>query len=229
MKLLNGFLDFFVPRICPGCETKLEPEEKVVCPNCFSKLNIIEEPTLKKEYNRKFRFDQTISDFKSLFLFNRDSISQNLIHELKYKQQFRIGLFLGRLLYTEFEDVLDDWQADFIVPIPLHQLKKAERGFNQSFYIAKGLGKSINIPVKQKLVKRVKYTQSQTKLGIEERKANMDGVFKITKPRIVESKNIIILDDVITSGSTVNECAKVLKSCGAGDIYALSVALADKS
>jgi ComF family protein len=151
---------------------------------------------------------------------------QNLIHELKYKKQFLIGNYLGRLINSELNEYIKSWEADLIIPVPLHQLKKAERGFNQSFYIAKSLSKETGIPVKHKLLKRVKYTQSQTKLNMEGRKANIEGVFKVKNPKEVKNKNIILLDDVITTGSTMNECAKTLQSKGAGEIFALSVALA---
>lgn len=228
MEFLTGFLDFFLPRICPGCKTKLEPDEKVVCHDCRLTLRKVDYLLLKSEFERKFLPDEFIQDFKSLFVFKRDLVFQNLIHELKYRQQFRMGLYLGKLLHSEFSDTLNSWNPHFIVPVPLHELKKAERGFNQSYFIAKGLSKMEGIPVSPKVIKRVKYTQSQTALGAEERKTNMDGVFEVTKPQWVKDKNIVILDDVITTGSTVNECAKALKDCGAGNIYALSVAMADR-
>lgn len=112
------------------------------------------------------------------------------------------------------------------MPVPLHKLKKAERGYNQSYYIAKGYSNILNIPVKE-VCRRIKYTVSQTGFNLKERKENMRNAFLPTNTKIISGKRIILVDDVITTGSTITECAKVLLDNGAGKVFAVSVALAD--
>jgi len=135
-----------------------------------------------------------------------------------------VGIFLGRKLASEKSDILKSWRADFIIPVPLFKLKEVERGYNQSYYIAKGISQVISIPIANKFVKRVKNTISQTTLNYEERKENLDRAFILQKRENIKSKRAIIVDDVITTGATVSEIAKVLKENGAEKVFALSVA-----
>ena len=128
-----------------------------------------------------------------------------------------MGNKLGEHLGDTFSDI------DLIVPVPLHHLKKAERGYNQSYYIARGISKSTNIKIEENILKRIRFTQSQTKMNLEERRLNIENAFKVRKIL----RNILIVDDVITTGATVNECGKVLKKAGANEVYAASVAIAD--
>ena len=113
-----------------------------------------------------------------------------------------------------------------IIPVPLHTIKKAERGFNQSDYIAGGLNKATRIPCQFHALKRVRHTESQTNLNVVQRKENLKDAFKVVREDLVTGRNIALLDDVITSGSTMTECAKVLLDSHAAKVYTLSVALA---
>jgi ComF family protein len=106
-------------------------------------------------------------------------------------------------------------------------LKKAERGYNQSFYICKGLSRELNIPLKNHFIKRKRFTQSQTTMDFEERQKNIRNAFKIRNGLGLKGKNILLVDDVITTGSTISECGRVLLECGVNKVYAASVAIAD--
>jgi ComF family protein len=103
----------------------------------------------------------------------------------------------------------------------------SERGYNQSLVIAKGISKTCGIPVKKNIIKRKRYTNTQTNLSLHERKLNISEAFSVVKPKIVKHKRIVIVDDVITTGATISECAKVLVNEGASEIFAVSVAIAD--
>jgi len=120
-----------------------------------------------------------------------------------------------------------NWEIDLIIPIPLHRLRKIDRGYNQSYYIAKGLSKYFNIPLSGKILFRSKFTKSQTTLNLKEREENISGAFNLKKHKTVSGKNILLVDDVITTGATTNECAKVLLEAGANNVYAISAAIAD--
>jgi len=227
LKFITEILDFFLPRFCPSCKVKLLSREKFICSSCLKKIKKIDEATLKFEFKKKFNDQKIISGFNSLFLFEKDKELQYLIHSLKYNGNFLIGSYFGKLLAMKIKNELLVWNINLILPIPLHQLKKAERGYNQSFYISKGLSKEINTPVGSRIIKRKKYTQSQTKLNFLERQKNMEEAFKVKNDKKVNGKNILLIDDVITTGATISECGKVLLNSGVNQVYAASVAITD--
>ncbi|MCF8241039.1 MAG: ComF family protein [Melioribacteraceae bacterium] len=138
-----------------------------------------------------------------------------------------MGLYLGGLLSQEFSDTITEWKIDYIIPVPLHTLKKSERGYNQSYYISKGLSKKTGIPVVKNLLSRNRYTSTQTTLNKQDRKLNIEGAFRVKSKRNLKSKNILILDDVVTTGATTLECARQIKKLGADKIFVISVALAE--
>lgn len=224
---LTELLDFILPRFCPGCKNKLTSSERVVCTNCLSKLKLVEPDLIRSEFQRKFESKKIISGFVSQYIFEKDKELQHIIHALKYDKKFHFGIFLGESLGKHFKPQFQSWNISLIVPIPLHHLKKAERGFNQSYYIAKGISKVTNIPVKVRIIKRGRFTQSQTTKTLKEREENVEGAFKVRKTENVKGKNILLVDDVMTTGATINECGKVLLETGANCIYAATVALAD--
>ena len=222
---ITKLFDFFLPRICPGCNKKLLVKEEPVCENCLSSILIADQIRLEDEYAKNFASSHIIKDLYSRYVFETDKTLQQIIHALKYKSQFKLGVYLGKILSEGIK--LRDWQIDLIVPVPIHHLKKAERGYNQSDYIVKGLSKALNIPYSTKLIKRTKFTDSQTKLKMKERALNVANAFKVKSKEKVSGKNILIVDDVCTTGATLLECGKVLISSGAGLVYACTIAVAE--
>lgn len=160
-------------------------------------------------------------------MFEKDKELQHIIHSLKYNKKFLTGKFLGSLISNQLKYRINGWKIDYITPVPLHHLKKADRGYNQSFYIAKGLSKGLTIPISEGFIKRKKYTKSQTTMSLKERQENIEEAFKAKRNLTLKDKNILLIDDVITTGSTIGECGKVLLSAGANKVYAASVAIAD--
>ena len=225
--LINSISDFFLPRFCVSCSSKLDFNEKYICKSCHSNIKFASKSRINREFERKFKDKEIVSDFFSFYVFEKDKELQNVIHSLKYKNNFGIGIFLGKLLANELLNQKSYWDIDSIIPIPLHQLKKAERGYNQSFYIAKGINKILKRKLNSRLVKRVKYTESQTSMNLMEREQNISGAFKVRFSKLIDGKNILLVDDVITTGATISECASVLLKVGAKRIYAASVGIAD--
>ena len=219
--------DFFLPRFCTACKSKLNISENTVCRNCLLKIKRADPIFLQSEFERKFNSKKVVSAFISQYIFEKDKELQQIIHALKYDKKFLVGKFLGENLGKEFLNQLKNWNIDLIIPIPLHQLKKAERGFNQSYYIAKGISKVSKISMSSSAVKRVRFTQSQTTMSLKEREENIDGAFKVKNKNEVKRKNILLIDDVMTTGATINECGRVLLNAGANRIYSATVALAD--
>ncbi|MCX7875960.1 MAG: ComF family protein [Melioribacteraceae bacterium] len=222
---IKSLIDYIFPRFCISCLRKLSLSEIVVCKNCLESIKNISAEELKLEYNKKFSKDNFVDDLKSLYWFEKDKILQHILHAYKYDNKIYIGKFLGELIYSNLYDEIKKWNINLIIPVPLHSLKKAQRGFNQSYFIAKSLSKKINIPINTKIIKRKKYTETQTKMNLLERKENVRNAFIVKSKSKVIDKKIILIDDVITTGATINECAKVLKENGAKKVYAISVAI----
>ncbi len=222
----TSVFDFFIPRLCPACKNKLLTDEQFVCYHCLHNINTATSTQLQNEFERKFLQDKLISDFQSLFVFEKDKEFQSIIHELKYNGKFRLGIYLGKLVAINLKEIIRKWNADLIIPVPLHSLKRAERGYNQAYFIAIGIQKVLNIPISQSIITRVKFTESQTTLNILQRKENIKNAF-VLKGNKISGKKIIILDDVVTTGATTSECAQILLNANADKVFALSVAIAN--
>lgn len=222
MKFISDtIIDFFLPRFCPGCNRKLLPYEKPVCEACMGTLLVTDEEKLTSEFEKNFANSNFIDGYFAAYIFEIDKTLQHIIHALKYKKQFKLGIFLGEIVGEKVRTL--NWQIDLIISVPIHHIKRAERGFNQSDFLAKGLSKSLQIPSTHSIVKRTRHTDSQTKLNMKERAKNVADAFKVRKSEKVAGKNILLVDDVCTTGATILECAKTLKYAGALNVYACTV------
>ncbi|MBZ0179455.1 MAG: ComF family protein [Melioribacteraceae bacterium] len=221
----NIIFDFFIPRSCPSCKTRLAPNENYICKLCLNEINNVPKNLLDEEYNKSFKSEKIIDDIFSLFLFDEDSPIRNLIHELKYNRKFMYGKFLGKLIAKEITKTKPNWKFDGIFAVPLHPSKKVTRGYNQSDFIVKGISSVLNIPIYSKYLKRKRATPSQTNLNVMERKRNVANAFSVKKNIKLNEKSFIIVDDIITTGATISEAASKLKEMGAQTIYAVSAAL----
>ena len=199
--------------------------EPPVCAGCISKIKEAEPVRLSAEFDRKFARKGILTAFTSCYVFEKDKELQQIIHTLKYGRRFLLGIFLGELLGEKLRKEFHAYNIDMIVAVPLHHLRKAERQFNQSYYIAKGVSKTAEISLKKGLVKRKRNTESQTTMKISEREKNVEGAFRCRQE--LNGESILLIDDVITTGATINECGKALLDVGAGRIYAASAAIAD--
>jgi ComF family protein len=223
---LVSLADFFLPRLCLSCDCKLNQGEDTVCPQCLSSFRKADPKRISIEYDRKFLVKGYISGFNSVYIFEKNKGLQQLMHALKYGKKFRAGEFLGKLTASHLAPFINTWNIDLIIPVPLHKLKKISRGYNQSFYVAKGIASVTGKPVDQKSIKRIKNTLTQTMMNLPEREANIKGAFKLRKSKLA-GKRILLVDDVITTGSTLNECSRILLEGGAEKVFAVSPAIAD--
>ena len=223
----QGILDFFLPRICASCKCKLISEEQFICNDCNLQLEIVTHERIIREFNRKFLNDEVVNDFITHYIFKEDSVIQRLIHSIKYDQNYHIGKFLAQSIFTGNSTKLRNLEADYIVPVPLHHLRRAERGYNQAAEIAKQLSKRIGVTYRSNIIKRNRFTMSQTKFTLDERKKNIQGAFRINNRFTIRDKVFLLVDDVITTGATVSECAKILIENDARSVTAVSAAIAD--
>jgi ComF family protein len=176
----------------------------------------------------RFRLESAIDAFQSCYYFEEGNALQKLIHMFKYEEMTIVGRILGHQLGDRIG--IQPWSGDIagLIPVPLHNAKQRERGYNQSECICKGISEKLQIPVTSKFVRRKKNTVTQTHLNAEERRMNVKHAFFVEEKYryAVVGKNFVIVDDVITTGSTIQEVARVLKKAGAEHVYAASVGLA---
>lgn len=220
-------LDFILPRICASCKCKLKNSERIICNECNSNLEIATNERIQYEFQKKFLSEGIIKDFISPYIFHEDSVIQNIIHVFKYNQNFHIANFLAQSIIKYNSQKLESFDADYIIPVPLHHLRKAERGYNQAAEIARQLSKHVGIKYNPRIIKRNRFTTSQTKFTLEERNRNIRGAFKFNKQLPIKDKKIILVDDVITTGATVSECARILYKNKVESVFAVSAAIAD--
>jgi ComF family protein len=221
-------LDFLYPPICIACNTLLPDGRQKVCPDCWGAIPRV--TTLHPLYQQtyvKLCEAGMITDLVSCFVFEKEGSFQHIAHALKYKEYKSLGIDLGVFIGK----TMNEWDmgADILIPVPLHPIKHRERGYNQSEFIARGIASVVGRPLVLNAVRRSRYTQTQTKLNIEERRKNMDRAFELipATSQILEGKICLLIDDVITTGATTNACAQVIRSAGAAKIIAASAALAE--
>ena len=224
--------DFIYPPVCFTCDHLLTHDEERVCLRCWQSFTKIHpHDATWKEISSKFQAEGFVEDILSCFLFEKEGALQQVIHLLKYQGMKSLGVQLGRDIGKRMQTNPGFCNADYLVPVPLHKLKARERGYNQSEFLCKGIGEITNIPIHAHLLTRTKYTQSQTKLTIDQRRKNVGDAFRLN-PKLcssVKGRTFILVDDVITTGSTLNACTKVLASNGAKNVFVASVALAQKT
>lgn len=227
-KVLNSwfsksFLDFFFPKQCHICENFLIENETVVCRNCLSHFEFTNKAFIEIEFKRKFNEKKVIEDFTSLFLYDKEDEIQNIVYGLKYKRYYWIGKFFGNLISLYFEDFIKSKKIDLILPVPVSYQRYYERGFNQATEISKPVSKRFNIIIDNNSVLKNSKTTTQTRFKLKERSKNISKSFRLKDIKPFTKKNILILDDIITTGSTINELASLLKSNTECNIYAASV------
>lgn len=223
---LNQIKDFFFPKICIISNTKLKHNNSndFIDDKVLSKLERLT-PDELVEMRKKVKSDY----FNSYLPFRSNNAVQTIIHYLKYNGFSRIGTFLGEFYGDEFvKSFYKIKEYDIICPVPLFKTKIRERGYNQSEFICNGLNLLLNISQINDLIIRTRHTKSQTHLKYFERLSNVKDAFKINGKykNKIEGKSILIVDDVVTTGATINEVIKVLRDEKIKEISAFSIASA---
>ncbi|MEO5571480.1 MAG: ComF family protein [Bacteroidia bacterium] len=225
--LLFDFVSLFYPRICQACGNGLYKGEDVICTFCMyhlPKTNYHEDED--NPVIRHFWGKVNIAAASSYYFFNKGQKVQKLIHRLKYKGQKEIGLKLGELYGHELAKNSVFSSADYIIPVPLHKSRLRTRGYNQSDFIANGLSIAMNIPAETNLLFRNKKTETQTRKNRFSRWQNVSNVFSLAEKANIEGKHVLLVDDVITTGSTLVACAEVLLKHKSTKVSVASIAYA---
>jgi competence protein ComFC len=166
--------------------------------------------------------EETLYFDRAMSVFEFSGIIQAALYKLKYDGERETASSLGILMARKLS--LTKWNIDIIVPVPLHNDRHSERGFNQSYLLAEIIGRERSIDVSDKILLRGKYTKSQTTLSKFERIHNVRGAFEINDNIVVNGRSILLIDDIMTTGATLNECSRILKENGAKQVYCLTAA-----
>ncbi|NLF42867.1 MAG: ComF family protein [Bacteroidales bacterium] len=227
MSWVNDFFSLFYPDLCQACGRSLTKGENCLCSYCrfhLPRTNFHLEAD--NALCQVFWGRVPVKMVTALFFFNKGGKVQHLIHQFKYKGNKNIGFFLGQEMGNQLKDSIYYKDISIIVPVPLHPKKEKLRGFNQSEVFAQGISDVLKIPVITKNLVRNKPSETQTRKSRFRRWQNVETIFSITDVKAFENKKILLVDDVITTGATLEACAhELLKSEGA-EIYIAAIAAA---
>lgn len=207
----SSLLHLFYPRLCEGCSKPLLLSEKVLCIGCTPHIPRTEYHHIPgNDTAARFAGRVPFQHATTFAYFTPDGLLQHLLHQLKYKDKQEIGIYLGKQFGYDLLET--DWakNIDLILPVPLHPKKEAERGYNQSKLIAEGMSDSLHIPVLTDALYRTRHTESQTKKSRAERIENMQDAFGAKHIQRLQHKHVLIVDDVLTTGATLESCALAL-------------------
>jgi len=206
MKFISDILNLFYPNICAGCNTPLVDGEKHICTQCLVSLpktyywNDKNNPSAQIFWGRLYT-----ENVASFLFFRKKSRLQNIIHAVKYHNNKELGIYLGFLFGNELR-CTEFNTAEVIIPVPLHKSKLIKRGYNQSELIAQGLSKSLNIPIADNVLVRTHITDTQTHKGRYDRWLNIKDKFIVQDSSKIEGKHVLLVDDVLTTGATLEAC-----------------------
>ncbi|HOG19452.1 MAG TPA: ComF family protein [Salinivirgaceae bacterium] len=206
ISIFEDVVNLFYPRLCAGCGNPLIKGEDQICLHCLYSLHRTYFHNERDNVIEQIFWGRVLVKYATTYCFyHKESKLQQMIFKLKYHGQKEIGFVLGYELGNELKDSVFN-EIDIIVPIPLHIKKERKRGYNQAEWIAQGIGRAMDKPVNTKSVHRTLETSTQTKKSKYERWKNVENIFKVVDPEAIRDKHILLVDDIITTGSTLEAC-----------------------
>ena len=229
-RLLVDFTSLLFPSLCLACGQALRGGERHLCTACRAELPYTDYHQLPPEESplgRRFWGKLPVRYALSYLRFVQHGRVQELLHQLKYQGQQQVGVALGELYGAELMAAGLAPQFDLIVPVPLHHRKLARRGYNQAAAFAEGLSTGLGCPWNANALERNAHTASQTQKNRAQRWENVATVFEVAAPAAVAGRRILLVDDVLTTGATLEACGVVLLAAGAAEVSIATIAHAD--
>jgi ComF family protein len=218
----NAVEDVALGVVCQLCWETVKPFQGELCSQCgyaFASQNLCSERLLCGGCRRglfQFDFARAYSRFEDPL--------REIIHQFKYRAHPSLAKPLAGLLFSVYQSNVEGLSADLVIPVPMHKSRQRERGFNQACELSKYFGKLAHIPLQSGLLMRIKPTRVQAGLSRRERRLNLVGSFQVSSRERIKDKRVMLIDDVFTTGATVNECAKLLRQNGAQRVNVLTLA-----
>lgn len=212
-QIFTELLSLFFPNTCVNCKSPLITGEEKICIACLNQLpytrfNVINNPT-----DLIFAGRNEIASANAFLYYEKGGITQKLIFSLKYHNNKKLGFILGRMAALQLARTINFEQPDILIPVPLHKKRLRERGYNQSEWIAKGFNSVCQKQINTTSLVRVKKTETQTKKSVYDRITGVETAFQLINSKDLEEKHVLLIDDVMTSGATLNACIKELLRC----------------
>lgn len=222
----SALIDTLFPKLCVHCKDALFTHEEYLCANCQMRLEYLSEPTSQALLAHRLYGKMVYSDARALLLFTQSSISQSLLHHLKYKNKPTIGEWLAEVIYQRWENTSFFDAIDAIVYVPIHPKRVRERGYNQLTLFARRLAQRFQKECIEQAIIRTRYTQTQSKKTKEERHYAKE-VFQIAHRERLEGKHILLIDDIITTGNTMMEIGRKINEIPHTNCSVLAIAVVE--
>ncbi|MBS1654679.1 MAG: ComF family protein [Bacteroidetes bacterium] len=206
-EIKESVLNLFFPHVCAGCGSDLLDIQNSLCLKCIDNMpqthfHLHADNPVEKHFWGRI----AVSTATSQYYFTKESLMQHLMHQLKYKGNKELGLFLGRLIGSQLLQTDRFLGIDALVPLPLFPAKERKRGYNQATVLCEGISAEMNVPVWKDVVIRTEHTETQTKKSRVERWQNMEGKFELVNSEKLQNKHLLLVDDVVTTGATLEAC-----------------------
>jgi len=215
--ILNDINNILLPRVCFGCNTHLYKGERLICTVCRNQL-----PLTEYNYNDENAVDRILSSF---LFFSKNGIVKNLIHQLKYKNRQEIGIFLGDWYGQVLREEIALKTIDFVIPVPLHKRKLKQRGYNQVTTFARQLAEHLEATYEDTILKKTIHTKTQTNKNRLKRSQTKPNVYSVTNKDTLKHKTILLVDDIVTTGATLEACANAMNDIPGISIYIATIAV----
>jgi len=206
-EIKDSFFHLLFPHVCSGCGSDMLNKESLLCMRCIDAMpetnfEIHANNPVEKKFWGRLPFQQATAQY----YFIRESLMQRLMHQFKYKKNKELGTQLGRMMGESLKKS-NRFTIDALIPLPLFPAKEKKRGYNQATILCEGIAESLQVPVLSDVIIRSQHTDTQTKKGRIERWQNMEGKFVLAKPGAIANKRVLLVDDVVTTGATLEACA----------------------
>lgn len=209
--MLKPLLQLLYPELCVSCGKNLVRSEKLICIGCQADIPLKDDLSNPDNAVSKLFWGRIAVENAAAFCtYDKGGKVQHMMHQLKYKNRPDIGVWFGKRMGKQWLEAMKDQHIDFVIPIPLHPKKLRIRGYNQSRVIADGFVEGYPLTIREDILVRVDFTQTQTRKNRWERYTNVKDMFAVNKPGDIEGKHLLLIDDVITTGATIEACAKKL-------------------
>jgi len=226
--LANDFLHVLFPDLCLACRKLPKTRDASFCVDCLHIMPYTDHFFIKEnDVTKHFRGRVPLLHGGALLRFREGGIVQNMLHQLKYKKRREIGEVLGEIAGRKFLDSPLFMVPDIIIPVPVHPEKVLRRGYNQSSVFGMAVSQVIGAPLSDHILIKDKETTSQTGKSRTERVVNVEEVFVMKRPEEIHGRNVLLVDDVVTTGATLEACCLKLKESGAKSLSILTIAAAD--